>query len=112
MLNKLFDQIRNSGNPIFADIFGCAEDVFDNFCVPSGMREGIEIVFASYEYEDYSGSATVFFFDSNTGKYYENYGSHCSCYGLEDQWQPEEVCFPELEKRFKGKFFGINYWTN
>lgn len=41
-----------------------------------------EILVASYEYEDYSGSAFMLF--KKNGKLYEYQGSHCSCNGLED----------------------------
>lgn len=109
MLQNLFDTIRESGIPVFEGDFDDAEDVFCQFDVPQGQQEGVEVIYANYENEMYDGSATVFFFDRNTEKYYEAYGSHCSCYGLEGQWEPEEICFPELEKRFKGSFFGLKY---
>lgn len=56
-----------------------------------------EILFASYTYEDYSGAATVIFRRGET--LYEVHGSHCSCYGLEDQWEPEETTIEALRKQ-------------
>lgn len=50
---------------------------------------GIEVLLASYSYENYSGSAFVLF--RRDGKLYEVNASHCSCYGVEGQWQPEET---------------------
>lgn len=47
----------------------------------------IEWLFGHYDYECYSGDATVFF--KRNGEYFEVGGGHCSCYGLEDQWTPE-----------------------
>src|SRR5690606_7447254 len=38
-------------------------------------------------YEDVS----LFVFLGTDGKLYEVHGSHCSCYGFEEQWQPEET---------------------
>jgi hypothetical protein len=35
--------------------------------------------------------------DKETGKLYENHGSHCSCYGFEDQWAPEETSIEYLQ---------------
>lgn len=60
--------------------------------------ESINIIVATYTYENYSGDAFVLF--EKQGKFYEVNGSHCSCYGLEGQWQPEEVNLEELEQRF------------
>ena len=74
---------------IFEDEFTDANDVFSSFRVKEEDREGVNILFASYTYEFYNGSATVIF--ERYGKLYENYGGHCSCYGLEDQWEPEEI---------------------
>jgi hypothetical protein len=42
-----------------------------------------EIVWASYEYENWSGSAYMFF--QRNGKLYEYCDSHCSCNGLETE---------------------------
>lgn len=108
MLKETFDSIRTSGQPIF-DGFSDATDVFDNFNVPYEVRPLIDIIYVNYEMGDYDGSATVWYFRRDTEKYYETYGSHCSCYGLEDQWSDEEICFPELAKRFNmHENFGID----
>jgi len=47
------------------------------------------ILFADYTHEDYSGDAYVLGFDKEEGKWFEVHGGHCSCYGLEGQWEPE-----------------------
>lgn len=47
-----------------------------------------EVLLAYYGYESYEGSSIVIYRKEN--KYYLNQGSHCSCYGLEGQWQPTE----------------------
>jgi len=54
-------------------------------------EDDIIILYASYTYEDYSGSSEVYFYDKRDGLFYEVHGGHCSCYGLEDQWEPEEI---------------------
>lgn len=51
--------------------------------------QGFEILLASYEYECYEGNAFVLF--KQDGKLFEVNASHCSCFGLEDQWGPEET---------------------
>jgi len=48
-----------------------------------------QVIYASYEYENYSGYADVLY--RNGESYFYASGSHCSCYGLEGQWEPEEV---------------------
>lgn len=46
------------------------------------------VIYARYEDGGYDGSALVVY--RNKDKYYLVYGSHCSCYGLEDQFNPTE----------------------
>jgi hypothetical protein len=49
-----------------------------------------EIVFAAYgEKEAYSGDGILIW--RRDGKLFETSGSHCSCNGLEESWQPEET---------------------
>lgn len=48
-----------------------------------------EVLFALYSTPSWEGYAFVLF--KKDGKLYEVHGSHCSCYGLEDQWTPEET---------------------
>lgn len=73
--------------------------------------ENKNILFASYGQDNYSGDAWVLF--EENGKLYEVNGSHCSCYGLEGQWEAEEVVLAELENRLtKGTFGQDNYSDN
>lgn len=83
-------------------LFTDLRSVFDNYCGhPYEFRsdqekqeffeqesKGIEWLFGSYCYEDYSGEAFVIF--KRDGKIYTNGGGHCSCNGLEGQWAPQE----------------------
>lgn len=70
--------------------------------------EGIEILLAYYLYEDYSGEAFVLF--RKDGVLYEVNGSHCSCYGLEGQWDPEETSVNALKYRYGvNEHFGTEY---
>lgn len=61
----------------------------NDFQIHGGALEGATILLASYTYENYSGAAFVLF--EKDGTLFEVNGSHCSCYGLEDQWEPEET---------------------
>lgn len=47
-----------------------------------------EVLLAVYESELYEGYADVIYRQDD--RYYWVSGSHCSCYGLEGQWDPEE----------------------
>ena len=126
---KTFEQII-SQEPVYLNLWKSKFDVIADFeeidlleeeckadtCPPSLNEEywleqkekynkysNINILFASYGCECYEGDAWVLF--EQNGKLYEVSGSHCSCYGLEGQWQPEEVSLEELEHRLlKGTF--------
>ncbi|EPC8411017.1 hypothetical protein ACR3AM_005425 [Bacillus thuringiensis] len=67
----------------------------------------LQILLASYDVEGCEGDAFVLFLED--GKMYEVHGSHCSCFGLENQWSPEEVTIEELEFRLKNGG-GSNAW--
>jgi hypothetical protein len=69
----------------------------------------INILFASYGTDNYSGDAWVLF--EQNGKLYEVNGGHCSCYGLEGQWEPDEVILVELEHRLLNGTFGEDDWS-
>lgn len=71
----------------------------------------INILLASYNQANYTGHAWVLF--EHNGKLYEVDASHCSCYGVEGQWNPEEVMLEELEHRLlKGTFGEDDYSEN
>jgi hypothetical protein len=70
-------------------------DVFNAFEKPCPEKEPRH-VFASYSYEDYTGSALVIV--SNGRKFDVVEGAHCSCYGLEGQWAPTTHTRREIRK--------------
>jgi hypothetical protein len=76
-------------NQVYFGEFGSESDVFGNFCVSEEQSQGVEILYARYDTPSYEGYAHVIF--RKEGKIYEVNGSHCSCYGLEGQWEPEET---------------------
>lgn len=84
--------------PIYTGSFANREDVFSQFS--KAEDSDIVILYADYETPDYEGYATVIYYRKSTKQYYEAYGSHCSCYGLENQWESDEAIVPaELLKR-------------
>ena len=54
------------------------------------------IIFAVYDQDSYEGSADVIFVED--GKFYLAHGSHCSCYGLEECWDPVEMPIQGLRR--------------
>ena len=59
-----------------------------------------ELIWAVYGGGSYDGSAEVIY--RQDGKWYHVNGSHCSCYGLAGQWEPEsfdpQLHFQALEQ--------------
>ena len=100
---------------IYLGNFCNKKDVLQGFSygyesIDDDMKEynNIKILLAWYGSESYDGSAFVLF--ERDGKLYEVNGSHCSCYGLEGQWDPEETSVEELEHRIKQGFLGRTWY--
>lgn len=69
------------------------------------LPKHLKILYADYTYEDYSGDAYVLGYNFDKQQWFEVHGSHCSCYGLEDQWDEEyydskEQLIAVMKKRF------------
>lgn len=92
-------------NSVFLKLWTNEGDVWGSFKI--SKPKGVKILFAVYSYESYSGKAFVLF--EMAGKLYEVNGSHCSCYGLEDQWQPEETTVESLIMRMRNGDLGREY---
>jgi hypothetical protein len=75
----------NNQNPIFFEYFENKQDIEDSFDIE--LLEDIKILFSYYSHGNYEGSAFVLF--EQNGILYEVNGFHCSCHGLEGQWEPE-----------------------
>lgn len=96
--------------------FKSKTDVRDSFERGSELKEEfkqVEILFAAYGYGDYCGTAFVLF--RKDGQLYEVHGGHCSCYGLEGQWEPEETTIEavlhQVEKGGLGDFYDEGDWS-
>jgi hypothetical protein len=77
----------------------------------SDKWKDLDILLASYGQGSYEGEAFVLF--RKEGKLFEVHGSHCSCYGLEGQWEPEETTIESLEHRMaKGTLGDGTYCEN
>ena len=91
-------------NIMYLGNFENKNDVQQEFQCSDEDMEGVKILLAWYGYGDYDGSAFVLF--DRDGKLYEVNGGHCSCYGLEEQWGPEETSVAELRHRLKNGSLG------
>lgn len=89
-------------NGIYDGNFDCREDVENQYSVQ--LEKNVRIIYAGYWYQDYSGDSVVLFKQGR--KLYEVRGGHCSCYGLEGQWDPEEVNKEVMMHMFeKGSYY-------
>lgn len=87
------------------------ESMKDDFRITDEQLKGAKILLASYGTGGYEGSAFVLF--RRGGKLFEVNGSHCSCYGLEDQWDPQETTKAELMHRLdNGRLGQESYCDN
>ncbi len=98
---------------VFRDFHGTRWANYSNDEDPVPMAErpefqGAEILLASYGTPDYEGYAFVLF--RRDGRLYEVNGSHCSCYELEGQWEPEETTAEALLHRVQHGELGKGAW--
>ncbi len=76
----------------------CEESWRDDYKTPmQDFPSDEQILFASYGGASYEGDAFVLY--EREGKLYEVSGGHCSCFGLEGQWKPEETAWAALAMR-------------
>lgn len=66
-----------------------------------------QVLFAAYVFYSYEGEAFVLF--EVDGTLYEVNGGHCSCFGLEGQWEPEATSWEALSMRnwHEGEYDGL-----
>lgn len=92
-MKLLHDWADRTAADVFKDFSGTRWDAYreeDSTPVEEQPQfAGFEIIFGSYSYESWSGDAFVLC--RKDGQLYEVNGGHCSCYGLEGQWEPEET---------------------
>ena len=114
---KSIDQIINQ-NPVFLGFWKEKNDVIYNFENYEFLSKEEQkkvmldysknnILFAYYAVEYYDGEAFVIF--ERDGKLFEVNGSHCSCWGLVDQWKPQETTIEALNTRLKNGDLGVDW---
>ena len=75
-------------------------DIKDMSLVPAPW----ELILKCDNSADWEGNYGELFIKN--GVLYENHCSHCSCYGCEDQWDPESVTLSAIARRPSG-FEGV-----
>ena len=87
--------MRGKESNMFVGIFDGWDDVASQYRISKDFPEPKHI-YAEYEYENWQGYSTVVFTDD-----WETFGvvtgSHCSCYGLEGQWDPSYHSRKEID---------------
>ena len=92
---------------VFLGNWADVNDVIRDFGISLEAVDGCNFITASYYDECYEGNAYVLF--EKNGMLYEVCGIHCSCHGLENQWEPQETSRESLRHILKnGNYFG-NY---
>lgn len=94
-MNKELFKTLCKGEVFFG--FDSAEEVFEAYDAPMEWQHEVEFIYAEYQRADYEGDSFAVFIKD--GKLYEVNGSHCSCNGLENCWQPEETSVIALLSR-------------
>lgn len=85
---------------VFEGLFDSWQDVTSNF--RAGNLEEPNYIWAEYDTGNWEGWATVI--TSSDGDTFEvAEGSHCSCYGLEDQWDPTLHTRAEIERMYSNR---------
>jgi hypothetical protein len=82
------------------------EKIVNDYEVEKEKVQKFELVVIFQNYGDYDGNSWFLLKDKETGKLFENCGGHCSCYGFEGQFHPEETSITALNDRaLKGHLF-------
>jgi len=82
-------------------------DDFNEYGKDVDFLEGFDVLLASYIQESYEGYA--FLLLRKGSEIYEINASHCSCFGLEGQFQPEETTVESMRHRLDEGSFGTDY---
>lgn len=86
------------------------QHLIDEYGAPN--IDHLEILIAYESVGSWGCDSTSFFLlKDKDGVLYENHGSHCSCYGFEEQWKPEPTTIEYL-KSDKFRFYTGGYDDN
>lgn len=90
---------------MFFGVWDSVQGIADSFNNPLIVGTIRDVIYARYSGygsldRDYEMWARVLYI-GHDGHLYEVHGSHCSCYGLEDQWEPEIVTIQAIVNDLK-----------
>lgn len=73
--------------------------IINEYNATSEQVDRFDILIAYESVGSWGCDSSSFFLlkDKVTGELFENHGSHCSCYGFEDQWEPEPTTVEYLK---------------
>lgn len=97
--SQIVDNQKTKFEPIFMHSFSNKEDIAQQFEIDISTLANCDILLAYYHCGKWGCDSSAFVLYEQDGKLYEVNGSHCSCYGLEGQWSPEETTIEALEHR-------------
>ena len=103
-MDKHIFYLKLKGAEKYIGDFENKQDVESSFSLGEGELRDAFVLLAWYGGGCYDGSAFVLF--ERNGRLYEVNGGHCSCYGLEDQWDPEETSADALLHRIENGQLG------
>ena len=77
------------------------DHVINGWGCPPLDEKRFDIVVAYESVGDYGCDSSGYFLlrEKDGGTFYEVEGSHCSCYGFEDQWEPGQTSLGALKMR-------------
>lgn len=110
-LLKKKPELFGTPDEVFAEFHDCYhwDDEGGNYVAGEHvLPKHLNLLYADYTYEDYSGDAYVLGYNKDSKLFFEVHGSHCSCYGLEGQWDEEYYedvgqLQASIERRFKNR---------
>ena len=75
--------------------FQTKQDILDFFDIPSEALDGSKVLFAWYGTEALEGKAFILL--ERDSQLYSVFATHCSCNGLEGQWNPQRTSWTTLK---------------
>lgn len=90
---------------IYLNRFGNEESMLKEFDIDKSVLDGYKVLLASYEQEYYEGYAFVLLKRKQTKELVTVYASHCSCYGLEGQFELEDSSLELLNKLYAKNYY-------
>lgn len=85
--------------------WGGVQEEFD-----TNFPEPANVLYADYEYQNYEGEANVIWQEDDGSISYVS-GGHCSCYGLEGQWEVETYPEETIRKMIQRARESDNKWS-